>query len=195
MYLPNEYDIIFRLWTASCGQGNRLNCIKSFFFCSRLCWWSCFLRLELKKNNWSCESYKFDDVFNENARHKLVYEAVAEPVLEASLAFQMPLINFGVHLCLGKWVEVEVLYPICPILELGRKLRDLCFNCLGHIRGFNNWYGKDLKARYSFKCWHAWIHVPAVIIQLLCCRAYFAAEVLDWLAHPERSDSLHGPSF
>jgi hypothetical protein len=29
--------------------------------------------------------------------------------------------------------------------------------------------------------------VPVIIIQLLCCRAYFAAEVLDWFTHPERS--------
>ena len=42
---------------------------------------------------YSCKSYKL-------ARHKLVYEEVAEPVLEASLAFQMTLINFGVYLCL-----------------------------------------------------------------------------------------------
>ena len=35
MYLPNEYDIFFDyepLAAASIGQGNRLNCIKSFFF-------------------------------------------------------------------------------------------------------------------------------------------------------------------
>jgi len=35
MYLPNEYDIFFDyepLAAASIGQGNRLNCIKCFFF-------------------------------------------------------------------------------------------------------------------------------------------------------------------
>nr|CAB3497050.1 unnamed protein product [Digitaria exilis] len=37
-------------------------------------------RLKLKKNNWSCESYKFDEVFSENASQKRVYEVVAKPV-------------------------------------------------------------------------------------------------------------------
>ncbi|PWZ52316.1 Kinesin-like protein KIN-UA [Zea mays] len=53
-------------------------------------------RLKLKKNNWSCESYKFDEVFSESASQKRVYEAVAKPVVEASHAFQMPLINLSV---------------------------------------------------------------------------------------------------
>uniref|UniRef100_A0A0E0K8W9 Kinesin-like protein n=1 Tax=Oryza punctata TaxID=4537 RepID=A0A0E0K8W9_ORYPU len=40
-------------------------------------------KLKLKKNNWSCESYKFDEVFSENASQKRVYEVVAKPsVLE-----------------------------------------------------------------------------------------------------------------
>ncbi|XP_021304098.1 kinesin-like protein KIN-UA isoform X2 [Sorghum bicolor] len=42
-------------------------------------------RLKLKKNNWSCESYKFDEVFSENASQKRVYEAVAKPVVESVL--------------------------------------------------------------------------------------------------------------
>uniref|UniRef100_K4A5N0 Kinesin-like protein n=1 Tax=Setaria italica TaxID=4555 RepID=K4A5N0_SETIT len=37
-------------------------------------------RLKLKKNNWSCESYRFDEVFSENASQKRVYEVVAKPV-------------------------------------------------------------------------------------------------------------------
>lgn len=41
----------------------------------------------MKKNNWSCESYNFDEVFGENASQKRVYEAVAKPVVEASHAF------------------------------------------------------------------------------------------------------------
>ncbi|KAF8720385.1 hypothetical protein HU200_023888 [Digitaria exilis] len=42
-------------------------------------------RLKLKKNNWSCESYKFDEVFSENASQKRVYEVVAKPVVESVL--------------------------------------------------------------------------------------------------------------
>uniref|UniRef100_A0A804LDV3 Kinesin-like protein n=2 Tax=Zea mays TaxID=4577 RepID=A0A804LDV3_MAIZE len=42
-------------------------------------------RLKLKKNNWSCESYKFDEVFSESASQKRVYEAVAKPVVESVL--------------------------------------------------------------------------------------------------------------
>jgi kinesin family member 5 len=48
---------------------------------------------EPKKNNWSYESYKFDEVFSESASQKRVYEEVAKPMVEASHAFQMPLIN------------------------------------------------------------------------------------------------------
>ncbi|KAK8446765.1 hypothetical protein SEVIR_9G541000v4 [Setaria viridis] len=42
-------------------------------------------RLKLKKNNWSCESYRFDEVFSENASQKRVYEVVAKPVVESVL--------------------------------------------------------------------------------------------------------------
>ncbi|CAN6290644.1 unnamed protein product [Urochloa humidicola] len=42
-------------------------------------------RLKLKKNNWNCESYKFDEVFSENASQKRVYEVVAKPVVESVL--------------------------------------------------------------------------------------------------------------
>lgn len=42
-------------------------------------------RLKLKKNNWSSESYKFDEVFTESASQKRVYEAVAKPVVEGVL--------------------------------------------------------------------------------------------------------------
>ncbi|KAL6645194.1 hypothetical protein ACP70R_016802 [Stipagrostis hirtigluma subsp. patula] len=40
-------------------------------------------RLKLKKNNWISESYKFDEVFTENASQKRVYEVVAKPVVES----------------------------------------------------------------------------------------------------------------
>ncbi|XP_020584298.1 kinesin-like protein KIN-UC [Phalaenopsis equestris] len=43
-------------------------------------------RLKLKKNNWSSESYKFDDIFTETASQKRVYEAVAKPVVESVLS-------------------------------------------------------------------------------------------------------------
>ncbi|KAG8073508.1 hypothetical protein GUJ93_ZPchr0006g42140 [Zizania palustris] len=42
-------------------------------------------KLKLKKNNWSCETYKFDEVFSENASQKRVYEVVAKPVVESVL--------------------------------------------------------------------------------------------------------------
>ena len=41
-------------------------------------------RLKLKKNNWSSESYRFDEVFTEAASQMRVYEAVAKPVVEVS---------------------------------------------------------------------------------------------------------------
>ncbi|CAN6285634.1 unnamed protein product [Urochloa humidicola] len=42
-------------------------------------------RLKLKKNNWNCEYYKFDEIFSENASQKRVYEVVAKPVVESVL--------------------------------------------------------------------------------------------------------------
>ncbi|GMN50999.1 hypothetical protein TIFTF001_020165 [Ficus carica] len=42
-------------------------------------------RLKLRKNNWSTESYRFDEVFTETASQKRVYEAVAKPVVESVL--------------------------------------------------------------------------------------------------------------
>lgn len=41
-------------------------------------------RLKLRKNNWSSEAYRFDEVFTESASQKRVYEAVAKPVVEVS---------------------------------------------------------------------------------------------------------------
>lgn len=41
-------------------------------------------RLKLRKNNWSSESYKFDEVFTGTASQKRVYEVVAKPVVEVS---------------------------------------------------------------------------------------------------------------
>ena len=42
-------------------------------------------KLNLKKNNWSSESYKFDEVFTESASQKRIYEVVAKPVVEVFL--------------------------------------------------------------------------------------------------------------
>nr|XP_043631245.1 kinesin-like protein KIN-UC isoform X2 [Erigeron canadensis] len=42
-------------------------------------------RLKLKKNNWSSEAYRFDEVFTESASQMRVYEAVAKPVVEGVL--------------------------------------------------------------------------------------------------------------
>ncbi|XWS56402.1 hypothetical protein CRYUN_Cryun09bG0082600 [Craigia yunnanensis] len=43
-------------------------------------------RLKLRENNWSSESYKFDEVFTETASQKRVYEVVAKPVVESVLS-------------------------------------------------------------------------------------------------------------
>ncbi|KMT08135.1 hypothetical protein BVRB_6g143820 isoform C [Beta vulgaris subsp. vulgaris] len=43
-------------------------------------------KLSLKKNNWSSESYKFDEVFTESASQKRIYEVVAKPVVESVLS-------------------------------------------------------------------------------------------------------------
>ncbi|KAL1553200.1 kinesin-like protein KIN-UC [Salvia divinorum] len=42
-------------------------------------------RLKLRKNNWSSESYRFDELLTESASQKRVYEAVAKPVVESVL--------------------------------------------------------------------------------------------------------------
>ncbi|CAN6461387.1 unnamed protein product [Victoria cruziana] len=42
-------------------------------------------RLILKKNNWSSETYKFDEVFTEAVSQKRVYNTVAKPVVESVL--------------------------------------------------------------------------------------------------------------
>ncbi|KAJ9684671.1 hypothetical protein PVL29_016908 [Vitis rotundifolia] len=42
-------------------------------------------RLKLRKNNWSSESYRFDEVFTESASQRRVYEVVAKPVVESVL--------------------------------------------------------------------------------------------------------------
>ncbi|XP_074309321.1 kinesin-like protein KIN-UC [Silene latifolia] len=43
-------------------------------------------KLNLKKNNWSSDSYKFDEVFTETASQKRVYEVVAKPVVESVMS-------------------------------------------------------------------------------------------------------------
>ncbi|PON32787.1 Kinesin-like protein [Parasponia andersonii] len=43
-------------------------------------------RLKLRKNNWSSESYRFDEVFTDTASQRRVYEAVAKPVVESVLS-------------------------------------------------------------------------------------------------------------
>jgi kinesin family protein 5 len=39
-------------------------------------------RLKLRKNNWDCETYQFDEILTETASQKRVYEVVAKPVVE-----------------------------------------------------------------------------------------------------------------
>lgn len=41
-------------------------------------------KLKLRKNNWSSEAYRFDEVFTGSASQKRVYEVVAKPVVEVS---------------------------------------------------------------------------------------------------------------
>ncbi|KAL9255941.1 Kinesin-like protein [Drosera capensis] len=43
-------------------------------------------KLKLRKNNWSSESFKFDEVFSETASQKRVYQVVAKPVVETVLS-------------------------------------------------------------------------------------------------------------
>ncbi|CAM6092702.1 unnamed protein product [Calypogeia fissa] len=40
-------------------------------------------RLKLRKNNWDCDTYQFDEVLTETASQKRVYEVVAKPVVES----------------------------------------------------------------------------------------------------------------
>lgn len=47
--------------------------------------WFCITqlkRLKLRKNNWSSESYRFDEVFTETTSQNRVYDVVAKPVVE-----------------------------------------------------------------------------------------------------------------
>jgi hypothetical protein len=50
-------------------------------------------RLKLRKNNWECETYEFDDVLNEFSSQKKVYEVVAKPVVEV-VTLLLPFIWF-----------------------------------------------------------------------------------------------------
>ncbi|KAH7420452.1 hypothetical protein KP509_13G008400 [Ceratopteris richardii] len=42
-------------------------------------------RLKLRKNNWDFETFQFDEILNETASQKRVYEVVAKPVVESVL--------------------------------------------------------------------------------------------------------------
>lgn len=42
-------------------------------------------RLKLRKNNWDCETYQFDEILTDTASQKRVYEVVAKPVVESVL--------------------------------------------------------------------------------------------------------------
>ncbi|KAL8090383.1 hypothetical protein AgCh_039743 [Apium graveolens] len=42
-------------------------------------------KLELRKNNWSSEAYRFDEVFSGGASQRRIYEVVAKPVVESVL--------------------------------------------------------------------------------------------------------------
>lgn len=53
-------------------------------------------RLKLRKNNWSSESYRFDEVFTESASQKRVYEVVAKPVVEVKPYFMYLRVHFSI---------------------------------------------------------------------------------------------------
>ena len=42
-------------------------------------------RLKLRKNSWECDTFQFDEILNETASQKRVYEVVAKPVVEVSI--------------------------------------------------------------------------------------------------------------
>lgn len=54
-------------------------------------------RLKLRKNNWSSESYRFDEVFMESASQRHVYEVVAKPVVEVS--DPKSLASYSINVC------------------------------------------------------------------------------------------------
>lgn len=71
-------------------------------------------KLKLKKNNWSCESYRFDEVFSENASQKRVYEVVAKPVVEASRTCHHPFIyTCNVLLTMSNIFSLQMLMFVC----------------------------------------------------------------------------------
>lgn len=43
-------------------------------------------KLKLRRNNWSAEYYRFDEVFADSASQKRIYEVVAKPVVEVSIS-------------------------------------------------------------------------------------------------------------
>ncbi|KAI5083052.1 hypothetical protein GOP47_0002795 [Adiantum capillus-veneris] len=51
-------------------------------------------RLKLRRNNWDCEMFQFDEILNETASQKRVYEVVAKPVVEAQVKLS-PLASLG----------------------------------------------------------------------------------------------------
>lgn len=57
-------------------------------------------RLKLRKNNWDCETYQFDEVLTETASQKRVYEVVAKPVVEVFILFLFTLCStsHSIHL-------------------------------------------------------------------------------------------------
>lgn len=63
-------------------------------------------KLNLKKNNWSSDSYKFDEVFTETASQKRVYEVVAKPVVEVISC----LINMYLYVSATEF-SIDILVP------------------------------------------------------------------------------------
>ena len=71
-------------------------------------------RLKLRKNNWSFESYRFDEVFTETASQKRVYEVVAKPVVEVSA--------WGATPSISVWFIMKFLYLSDLYMYMGTAL-------------------------------------------------------------------------
>lgn len=74
-FLSCRFILTLQMYTfAKSGVAERVVC--TCHFCLQL------KRLKLRKNNWDCETYQFDEVLTETSSQKRVYEVVAKPVVE-----------------------------------------------------------------------------------------------------------------
>ncbi|MCO5564243.1 hypothetical protein L7F22_017901 [Adiantum nelumboides] len=75
-------------------------------------------RLRLRKNNWDCETYEFDEVLTDFSSQKRVYEVVAKPVLETGTGKTFTLGKLGEEDTSDRGIMVrameDILADICP---------------------------------------------------------------------------------